>query len=68
MVKLCESTWIKHGWKFMRNDGIEIKDYIKDVHDIRENDITISSSFALANDATLFQRASGELLTFIENI
>lgn len=52
----------------MRNDGIEIKDYIKDVHDIRENDITISSSFALANDATLFQRASGELLTFIENI
>ena len=45
---LCEETWIKHVWKFMREKGITIEDDLGDFPMQRQNDKPITQSFAEA--------------------
>ena len=45
---LCEDSWIKHLWKFMHENGVQIEDDIEDFSLVREGDSTLTDQFATA--------------------
>ena len=45
---LCEETWVKHLWKYLYSDGIQIEDNVEDIPILQEDTICITTHFARA--------------------